>query len=656
MLNRITYLFILFLSINLYAQDYSFNAKLVYPPVATMQLGPSIFISESDLNKVGIEEGTPVRVSINNNNMDLRIYNSLGDDGQVGIHRKYLNHFGIEYNDNINITISVIDRNQTKLTPKPIRFYVENYKGNLKKWSGYAFGAPHGDCDMKTGEVVKLISENYGIPSTAAYGCRISYRGIWYDCNRPLMKEPKADNKGVIPERQWNKKAEEKYKVFQDSVWSNSKLYYGKRFKLFTSFHGHDLTVKLPSGKRIQRPVIEGIGSGFTKNDLRKIKKFYYSIKNEYYENPPDLYFGNLPEDLEYEYKGIKLDFFYSGLGSRTYGSLRSDIAEHILHFETPNSMRLAPEVRPKTAELLYNIYTFVRDSIFSKQNTESNNVFNDYIFPDNLGEMVSVKGGEFIMGAPNNFGWAAERPQHRVILSPFQIDIYEVTNQQYCDFLNGALNKNDIKIINDNVYDAKNNKHLIYKPAPSSPFSEIEYSDNKFSVKKGREKFPVVFVTYYGAEKYAESKGERLPTEAEWEFAASWDGSSKYLFSTFSNDIKEEDANFEDSGDPFENADVIKSSIVGFYSSSSPIGCKDMSGNVWEWCSDNFKYNFYKNFKDTIVTNPKCTEESTMKTIRGGAWNTEPIVTRNTIRLGVNPNAALINLGFRCVKADTNE
>jgi len=654
--NRIIYFVVFLFSINLQAQEFVVDENLVYPPVATMQLGPSIFFSKSDLNKIGVKEGTPVRVTINNKTMDLRIYNNFGNDGTVGIHRKYLKIFGIKYKEKITVKITLIDSSETKLTPKPIRFYVENYKGDLTKWGGYAFGAPHGDCDNETGEVVKLVSENYGIPSTAAYGCRLSYRGIWYDCNRPLMKEPKSGNKGVIPERQWNKKAEAKYKVFQDSVWANSNISYGKRFKLFTSFHGHDLTVKLPSGKRIQRPVIEGIGSGFTKDELRKIKKFYYSNRDKYYDNPPDLYFGNLPEDLEYEYQGIKLDFFYSGLGSRTYGSLRSDIAEHILHFETPNSMRIDPEVQPKTAELLYDIYVFVKDSIFALESAESKININDYTIPENIGEMTDAKGGEFIMGAPDNFGWAAERPQHKVKLSPFQIDIYEVTNKQYCEFLNTALNEKKIEVRDGDVYDARDDRHLLYKSAPSSPFSEIEFTNNKFKVKKGRENFPVVFVTYYGAEKYAETKGERLPTEAEWEYAASWDGSQKYLFSTSSNEIKESEVNFEDSGDPFENADVIKTSIIGYYNSSSPIGCKDMSGNVWEWCSDNFKYNFYKESKDTIISDPKCTEKSTMKTIRGGAWNTEPIVTRNTIRLGVNPNAALVNLGFRCVKASSNE
>ena len=646
MLNRSMYFVIFLFAINLQAQEFVVDAELVYPPVATMQLGPSIFFSNSDMSKIGVKEGTPVRVTINNKTKDLRIYNSFGKSGTVGIHRKFLKDFGIEYKENVTVKIVLIDSSQTELTPKPIRFYVENYKGDLTRWGGYAFGAPHGDCDNETGKVVKLVSEKFGIPSTAAYGCRLSYRGIWYDCNRPLMKEPKYNHKGIIPERQWNKKAEEKYKVFQDSVWANSNLSYGKRFKLFTSFHGHDLTVKLPSGKRIQRPVIEGIGSGFKKDELRKIKKFYYSNRYKYYQNPPDLYFGNLPEDLVYEYQGIKLDFFYSGLGSRTYGSLRSDLAEYILHFETPNSMRLDPDVQPKTAKLLHDIYVFVKDSIFAVKEKPLKINIEKYTVHKNIAEMAEAEGGVFIMGAPDNFGWAAERPQHKVKLSPFKIDIYEVTNQQYCEFLNTALADRAIEIINGNVYDINNNEHLLYKTIATSPFSEIEFVKNEFKVKEGRENFPVVFVTYYGAEKYAESKGERLPTEAEWEYAASWDGSKKYLFSTSSNKIMDADANYEDSGDPFENADVIKTSVVGYYSSRSPIGCKDMSGNVWEWCQD-----WYDEYSGSAQTNPRGPNSGSTRVNRGGSWYSDASIVRVANRVDYNPSSTLNFMGFRLLR-----
>jgi formylglycine-generating enzyme required for sulfatase activity len=633
-------------------KKFVFEAEVVYPPVATMQLGPSIFLSGNDFEELDITEGTPVRVTVNNKVHDLRIYNGFGKEGTFGIHKKYLKYFDIEYNKKFKIILNKINSDETDLKPKPIKFSVENYHGNLNEWKRYAFGAPHGDCDFETGTVVKKVTELYGIPSTAAYGCRLSYRGIWYDCNRPLMKKPKPGGYGVIPERQWNGKAIIKYRIYQDSVWANNKMHYGERFKLFTSFHGHDLTVKLPDGKRIQRPVIEGIGVGFSKNNLRRIKKFYYDNRNKYYKNPPDLYFGNLPEDLVYEYEGVPLTFFYSGLGTRTYGSLRSDLVEHALHFETPNSMRVNPDVQPVTARLLHDLYCFVKDSIFTNEKT-TEKITSKYTQPKNIGAKAEVSGGEFLFGAPPNFGWSSERPQNKVTLSPFQIDIYEVTNQQYCDFLNEVSDKNMIKVVNGDVYtgyDIKDER-LYCRTYKAIPFSEIDIVNEKFVPRKGRENFPVVFVTYYGAKAYAESKGESLPTEAEWEYAASWDGSKKYLYGTSCNIFKEEKANYEDTGDPYENADIIKTTPVGFYQAQSPSGCKDMSGNVWEWCEDYYISDVHKKLKDKNAKDPLVTEKTTMKVIKGGAWNTEGPVTSVTKRLGISPDVALINLGFRCVK-----
>ncbi len=648
MLNKLLSVFVIATLLFSCTYEYNFEGKLVYPPVATMQLGPSIFLSESDLQKLSIKEGTPVNVEINKTSINLRIYNSFNEKNTIGLHKKYLSFFGIKYNDNIQLKITKISLNNTELIPKPIEFSVENYPGNLEKWKGFAFGAPHGDCDNETGSVLRLVSENFGIPTTAAYGCRLSYRGIWYDCNRPLMKEAKPSGKGVISERLWNDKAIEKYQAFQDSIWSNSQLKYGERFKLFTSFHGHDLTVKLHNGEKIQRPVIEGMGVGFSKNELRKIKNFYYNNKNKYFEDAPDLYFGNLPEDLVYEYEDIPLTFFYSGLGTRTYGTMRNDITEYALHFETPNSLRVNEEVQPKTAQLLSDIYLFVRDSIFTKK-SKGNFVVSDYKAPKNIGDKVNVKGGEFLFGAPKGFGWSSERPQHKVKLSPFAIDIYEVTNLQYSKFLNIALKNNSIKVVEGVVSDG----NLLFKTKDANPFSEIEFFNNKFHVIEGRENFPVVFVTYYGAEKYAASHGERLPTEAEWEYAASWNGKKKYLYGTGNNKLTELEANFEDSGDPYENVRVIKTTPVGYYEVQSPSGCKDMSGNVWEWTSDYYLSNIHSKLMDEIVENPLGAETGTMNVIKGGAWNTEGIVTSTTKRLGINPNTALINLGFRCVKVN---
>jgi formylglycine-generating enzyme required for sulfatase activity len=633
-----------------------FVGKLVKSPVATTQLGPSIFFSENNFKSFKLIEGTPIRVHFKNHQIDLRPYIFFGADDEFALHPENSKRLGLEEGTS-KIFIEKISSDQTELTSKPIKFYVENYKGDLNKWKGFAFEAPHGDCDNETGLIVKLLTEKYGIPSTAAYGCRLSYRGIWFDCNRPLMQEPKENQRGILPERKWNKSAEEKYLEFQDSILANSEMKYGDRFKLYCSFHGHDLAVKLNSGKVIERPVIEGMGMGFSDYELRRIKNYYNRVKFDYYSVPPDLYFGNLPEDSVYYFDGVKLRFFYTGLGARTYGSLRRDFLENGLHFETPNSMRIPVEVQEKTADLLAEIFSFVKDSIFSERNNAPQlQIDKDIYSPQDFGKRLKIPAGEFIFGTDDEQSWSSEKPAHRVYLDEFYIDKYEVTNIQFVDFLNELFNQRKIIVEDGIVYNSdKSKKH--YSSNEGNPFAEISFDGEKFSVDKKRNNFPVVFVTYWGVEEYAKFNGGRIPTEAEWEKAASWNDIRKIksFYSTGTNSINPAQANYEQSVDPFEN-NLPATTPVGYYSSASFYGVKDMSGNVWEWTSDNFISSVYSTRKTEVIKNPKVEAESTMKTTKGGAWDTEYSVLRSSIRLGINPDYGLINLGFRCVYNDNNK
>jgi formylglycine-generating enzyme required for sulfatase activity len=215
---------------------------------------------------------------------------------------------------------------------------------------------------------------------------------------------------------------------------------------------------------------------------------------------------------------------------------------------------------------------------------------------------------------------------------------------------LNELFNQRKIIVEDGIVYNPDKSKKL-YSSKEDNPFAEISFDGEKFLVNKKRNDFPVVFVTFWGAEEFAEFNGGRIPTEAEWEKATSWDDSnqSKSFYSTGTNSISSAQVNYEQSDDPFEN-NLPAVTPVGYYSSSSFYGVKDMSGNVWEWNSDNFINGVYSTRKNEVTKNPKVETESTMKSIRGGAWDTEYSVLRSSMRLGINPNYGLINLGFRCV------
>ncbi len=624
---------------------------LVEPPVATKQLGPSIFFHESFLIKNNIEEGTPIRVEINNFQIDLRPYLFFGKENEFALHSDFVQKFNINEKTN-TLTIQKINENNTELTKKPIKFSVENYHGNNSKWDGFAFGAPHGDCDNETGKILNILTDKYGVSSTAAYGCRLSYRGIWFDCNRPLMQEAKPNGQGILNERKWNSEAEEKYEIYQDSVFSNSNLRKGERFKLFCSFHGHDLSVKLPSGKSIQRPVIEGLGMNFSDDELRKIKAFYNSVKHNYYQNPPELYFGNLPEDSTYYIEGVRLEFVYTGLGARTYGCLRRDFLENGLHFETPDIMRIPLESQEKTADLLFSIYQFVNDSVFTKRESAIPQTFtgNSVV----VDEKIKISSGTFLMGNQDKIAWSSEEPQHSVHLDEFYIDKYEVSNSKFAKFLNDKLQKEEIYLSDEKVFETHSNNLFLDL---SKPFSEILFNGKHFEVTRNRENHPVVFITLWAAESFAKSVGGRLPTEAEWEKAASWNQTEnrKSYYSISKDTISKSDANYEVSGDTFERH-LSATTPIGYYKTASFYGVKDMSGNVWEWTSDNFIGTIYSERKGKITTNPKVEKESTMKVIKGGAWDTEYSVLRSTMRLGIHPNATLINVGFRCVKVLDND
>ena len=628
----------------------TYRAKLIKPPVGTMQLGPAIFVPQRVLQQLHVREGDPVQVSHRQRTLELRAYLLLDTTRVFALHRRYADSLQLSY-DTVEVTLAPIPLQRATLKPRPIRQYMESYPGHPKQWPGVAIGAPHGDCDMETGAIVKLVSETYGIPATAAYGYRLSYRGIWWDVNRPLMKLPRPGG-GVYPERVWNRSAEKVYGEYQNRVWQTSGLQYGQRFRLFTSFHGHDLTVRLPDGRRLPRPVIEGMGVGFTHEQLRRIKRFYYRHRHQYWQNPPELVFGNLPEDRHYRVLGQTVSFFYSGLGTRTYGSLRSDLVEHALHLETPNSVRLDPAVQPQTARFLHDLYRFVLDSLLRFSSRVANARPPVAHQPRCLGKSVAIAGGTFPMGAPQGTGWSSERPQHPVTLSPFRIEVHEVTNRQYVAFLNQALQQGKITVRQGVVYDARHPNHVLCRTRQATPFSYIDWQNGTFRVAEQADFFPVIYVSWYGADMYARFHGKRLPTEAEWEMAASWDPRRKvkYLYAAGSDTITGKQANFQNSGDPYEIDGAIALTPVGYFREANPNGVYDMSGNVWEWCSDFYQYTYYRQEPEGGWVNPTGPDSTSMRTVRGGAWNTEFAVTRTTMRLGIHPNATLVNVGFRCV------
>lgn len=242
---------------------------------------------------------------------------------------------------------------------------------------------------------------------------------------------------------------------------------------------------------------------------------------------------------------------------------------------------------------------------------------------------MILVEGGTFKMGQPDpdigGKNWSSdEQPVHEVTVSSFYMDKYEVTNEQYCKFINekGNQTEGDGKWIDVGDEDCK-----------------IVKKDGKFIPIPGYEKHPVLELSWYGARAYAKWIGKRLPTEAEWEYAARGGNKSKGFKFAGSNNPDEVAWYSKNSNNDTHPVGSKKPNELGLY---------DMSGNVWEWCADWFQEDYYKR---SPKDNPPGPESGKYRVLRGGAWVVIVQQIKTTSRsYGFREDAFNLN-GFRCVK-----
>jgi len=217
----------------------------------------------------------------------------------------------------------------------------------------------------------------------------------------------------------------------------------------------------------------------------------------------------------------------------------------------------------------------------------------------DLLRDMIHVKGGTFRMGSDD--GYDNEKPVHTVTLDDFKIGKYPITQAQYQTVI------------------GENPSH--FKENDKRPVEMVSWNDAQDFIQK-----------------LCEMTGEkfRLPTEAEWEFAARGGTKSKDYKYAGSDDID----------------DVAWCGYGRSESQTHPVGEKapnelkiyDMSGNVWEWCKDWYGENYYKN---SPKNNPKgSASEQTYRILRGGSWMNYDWCVAN--RNWVLPHYTNVNLGFR--------
>ena len=261
------------------------------------------------------------------------------------------------------------------------------------------------------------------------------------------------------------------------------------------------------------------------------------------------------------------------------------------------------------------------------------------YIREEDGMNMNYIPGGTFMMGSLEEDFTAApdEKPQHEVKIDPFYLDQFEVTVAQYAAFLNRIGTYKEACYENDCV-------HPRFEAGFTSYLLEENQGDGTFIYipLTGFANYPINHVSWYGAQGYCEAIGARLPTEAEWEFAARSDDGRIY---PWGNETPDEDkAVFASSS--YDNLKPVDALPDG----QSPFGNYAMAGSLWEWTNDWYDEDYYS---ISPRNNPTGPETSLNKVIRGGAWPDNNLADRirSANRSNFTPDFISATVGFRCAR-----
>ena len=239
-----------------------------------------------------------------------------------------------------------------------------------------------------------------------------------------------------------------------------------------------------------------------------------------------------------------------------------------------------------------------------NNNNNTGNNTQNSNLPPviqNLIANMVRVEGGTFTMGATPEQGsdaWDDEKPTHQVTLSSFSIGKYEVTQEEW---------------------EAVMGSNPTYIKGAKLPVEHVSWDDCQTFIRKLNQ---------------MTGKSFRLPTEAEWEFAARGGNRSNHYKYSGSNNLSSVAWYARNSGN--------KTHPVG-QKSPNELGLYDMSGNVWEWCAD-----WYGDYSSSAQTDPKGSSSASNRVNRGGGWRGSARNCRVSNRSGDTPSDSSDFLGLR--------
>lgn len=307
---------------------------------------------------------------------------------------------------------------------------------------------------------------------------------------------------------------------------------------------------------------------------------------------------------------------------------------------------------------------------------------------------MVWIPPGVFTMGTDSDAGWPDEKPVHRVRVDGFWMDATEVTNAQFGEFVAATAYVTTAE-------KAPTAEEILAQSPPGTPAPAAEllvpgalvfnpteepvpldnvaqwwawtpgacwqHPEGPESDLTGRENHPVVHVSWDDASAYAEWAKKRLPTEAEWEYAARGGlDRAEYVWGNERPDSDKPQANIWQGEFPHTNT------LADGYLRTAPVksfapnayGLYDMAGNVWEWCSDWYDRDAYSQTSKTgVIINPRGPERSSdslrpftsQRVQRGGSFLCNDSYCsryRPSARHGCSPDTGMSHVGFRCVRS----
>ena len=268
--------------------------------------------------------------------------------------------------------------------------------------------------------------------------------------------------------------------------------------------------------------------------------------------------------------------------------------------------------------------------------NTESNNTARQ--------GMVFIKGGAFLMGDAD--GMPYEAPVHQVSVQSFWMDAREVTVAEFAQFVKATGYRTEAEKFGwSGVFNTEMGQWEKVDGAdwqhPDGPASQAAPDE------------PVCQVSWHDAAAYARWVGKRLPTEAEWEYAARGGLTGKqYAWGDELRPGGRPVANWWQGHFPARDTgeDGYTGRAPGGKFPPNGYGLFDMGGNVWEWCADWFAEDYYAK---SPSTNPPGPDAGAERVIRGGSWMCSENYCSNyrvAARSQATPDSGLNNLGFRCI------